>query len=122
MFDDPKKELRRLQEELLAEEAQEEEQWYEEDLYDPEEDMDDDLADIRALLEDDTADDEELSHRNSGRSRTFSNGYRDYSQELLEEEDPSAFFAEDSGGYHKKPREKGIRGLVILAWWLIWLL
>ena len=49
MFDDPKKELQRLQQQLLASEAQEDDSWLEELESDPEED---ELNQIRMLLGD----------------------------------------------------------------------
>ena len=139
MFDDPKKELRRLQEELLA--AEEEEVYEEEPDYDWEPDLDDELADIKALLNNGANTRQEPAYRNYANnygetSGQFANGYRNFSQELLDEEDddPSALYMDDYRTSRKKPKEKGIRGLVILAcletlgilailgWWVIWLL
>ena len=140
MFDDPKKELQRLQRELLAEE----EDWTEEEYdYDP--DLDDDLADIKALLRDNHGEAYEESHREplyrnyannyGSQVRNFANQYGDeFDEETPEMDDDAALYMDDYRASRKKPKEKGIRGLVILAcletlgilaiagWWVLWLL
>ena len=138
MFDDPKKELQRLQDELLA---AEEEQW-------------DDLSDIQDLLDDYEEEDsidallaefggaqEEESH-----CQNYANGYgkRSGRQAVYEEEEPE--LEEDAVVYRQDPRqakkakkekkqkEKGVGGLIFLAiletlgilaiaaWWAVMLL
>ena len=150
MFDDPKRELNRLQRELLAEEEQ-----------------DDDLADILAMLEEaepEAAYEEDFVpeplHRNyangyGGKIRNYANDYgRSMTRDLRpEEEEPDyeeywedddrMVCTDDGDGDdravyrdygRKKPKEKGIRGLVMLAclellaiigilgWWMLWLM
>lgn len=131
MFDDPKKELHRLEQELLAAE----EEYMQESALDAE----DDLADILSLLEEEAPEAEtpvrEQPRRDFRQPRElkFGNGFRDLSDELLEE-DNSADLARRSKLVEDRPREKGIKGLVILAcletlailglglWWLLWLM
>ena len=118
MFDDPRKELRRLEEQLLAEEAPQPPA--------PEEDvwLDDELEEARRLLGDELSGDEEDDppvYRNYANGygshppvRNYANGYgqpgrvrnRDRFDRDLEEY---------SDQVHDEPREKGVRGLVILA-------
>lgn len=108
MFDDPKEELRRLESRLLEEEEREE----------PEEtDSGEDwLAEAHRLLgEDAGADDEEApgSIRVHGEPavRNFANGYgrvRNTDRADLDME-------EYSDQIYDAPREKGLRGLIILA-------
>ena len=119
MFDDPRRELNRLQQELLVEEEEEE---YEEVS------EEDDLADILEML-----------HRDNPRQPA----YREDAEAVEEEEDWQEDWEEDYEDetqdsrtlYRERPRrKKGIRGLVILAclellgimlilgWWLLWLI
>jgi hypothetical protein len=114
MFDDPRRELDRLQRELLAEE---------------EEYGDDDLADILSILEEDEPE-----------ADTFD--YEEYWEDddrmvYTDEDVADRAVCRDYGRRpkkQKKPKEKGIRGLVILAclellgilgilgWWMVWLM
>lgn len=147
MFDDPKKELKRLQAELLA--AEEEEY------------VEDDLSDIEDLLEEYTSEDDGIDAMFEGNYedeydqplyRNYANGYgsqvRNYANGYgrgaarHEPEEPE-FDDEDSVLYKddylvsrkKKPKkEKGTRGLVFLACletlgivailirWILWLM
>lgn len=152
MFDDPKKELERLQDELLAEEDAD---WLEDDT-------DEELAQIKAMLNKDKPDrageDYERYFQNDYREeyaqepfyRNYSNGYgtqvRNYANgygrgmpqfaQEGPEEDMALYMDEDDRGdeQDEQPREKGIRGLIILAcletlgilaivvWWILWLM
>ena len=113
MFDDPKKELRRLENELLAEE---ETDW-----------LDDDLSDLDDLLKDYEEEQEEEVQEEYDRVDSL----KDMSDILLEEEADSdrTFYREDYKNARKK--KKGIAGLVVvacletaaivglLAWWYL---
>ena len=141
MFDDPKKELRRLQEQLLAEEEDEYEEFEEEDEYEEYEeeyeDVDDyeddpDLEDIDELLEEDD-EEEEPSYRNyanrygRGRPKEF-----DYLEDDEEMDEPDFLSREDYRRGRRK-KKKGNLGWVIIAfleviaisaialWWLSWM-
>ena len=130
MFDDPMKELDRLNAELLAEEADWEEDWEAEFL-----EQEDDLADIKALLDD-------------GRHSHFAGAYsRQMTRQLMEDYDEADARDswhgddEDRAIYRDSPpetkkkqkKEKGIRGLLALAvlelmgilgiliYWVVWL-
>ena len=125
MFDDPKKELRRLQEELLAEE---DEGW-------------DDLSDIQDLLDgyEEEDDVEELLRQYGSESQppiylNYANGYgrrQPHYEEVLPEMD------EDAAVFREEPRKRKRsenRGLVVLAaletlgilailvWWAVMML
>ena len=119
MFDDPRKELRRLEEQLLAEEDYDELDGIEELLQDYEEE---DFADC---FQEETEDDEAFRRPDGHYTRTMS-------EILLEEEADAdrAYYKED----HKKAKKqkgKGTAGLVILcvleaaaivgllAWWYL---
>ncbi len=127
MFDDPKKELQRLQKELLEEE---EGQW-------------DDLRDIQDILEEYEEEDsvEAIIREFGAESRrepayqNYANGYgrrRDAFEETPGLEDDAVLYREDARGKRKK--EKGLGGLVFLAvletlgilaiaaWWAVMLL
>lgn len=127
MFDDPRKELKRLQEELLAEEAE-----YPEEEPETPGGFDDELEDILELIRDEKQDRpreyyQEPMYRNFANNygreqvRNYANNYgRGMSDALMEEnvdDDDSALYADEY--YDREPRkkkkEKGIRGLVILA-------
>lgn len=148
MFDDPRKELKRLQDELLAAE--------EEDA------VEDDLSDIADLLEEYTAEDEDYEacfeenyedeydqpqYRNyangyGAKVRNYANGYgqgtaRSAPRSVPEEQpldEDSVLYRDDYLESRKKPKEKGVRGLVILACletlgilavlvrWILWLI
>ncbi|MBQ8834777.1 MAG: hypothetical protein IJ001_07630 [Oscillospiraceae bacterium] len=137
MFDDPRRELNRLQRELLAEEEFDE-------AYEDEE-----LADILAMLEErDEPEETEPLYRNyangyGGKIRNYANDYGRAVTRQLAEEEPEPDYEEywedddrmvyadeddedDRAVYRdygrkpakkakKEPREKGVRGLVILA-------
>ena len=120
MFDDPKKELNRLQEELLSEETS---SW------------EDELADLDSLLADYEED----------RTLPVKDAYRKVddlhrmSNVLLDEENEDDEDDEDEDLYQdtvkaaKKQKEKGVGGLIavavveslaiigLLVWWLFWL-
>ena len=138
MFDDPKKELRRLQEQLLAEEEdayeefEDEYEEYEEEYEDVDNYEDDpDLEDIDELLEED--DEEELPYRNyanrygRGRPKEF-----DYLEDDEELDEPDFLSREDYRRGRRK-KKKGNLGWVIIAfleviaiaaialWWLSWM-
>lgn len=121
MFDDPKKALQRLQDELLAAEEPEEE-WDEEDS-EGEDDPDAALDEMRDLL---TREDWEETRR-----EPLYRSYAPEAEEEAEEEDPQ----EKPLPRKSKPaarKEKGIGGLVValiletlallavFAWWLLW--
>lgn len=114
MFDDPKKDLKWLEQQLLAvEQSQEEsdEDWFEEEL-DP---LETELREARILLGD-------IPARQRGTEDVFAFPEEDTRQEPV------------SGKKRKNRKEKGVRGLVILAcletagilavllWWVTWLL
>ena len=112
MFYDPRKELRRLEEQLLAEE-------------DPGPDvpedtlrMDDELEEARRLLGDEMPDDEEEEDEDPEPMvyRNFANGYgRRQSVPVRNRDRFDRDLEEYSDQVHDEPREKGVRGLVILA-------
>lgn len=132
MFDDPKKELQRLQDELLA---AEDEEW-------------DDLSDIQDLLDDYEEEDsveaimEEFGAQEQPRYQNYANGYGRataapayYEEEEPELEDDAVVYREDARKKKKKDKkEKGVGGLVFLAiletlgilaiaaWWAVMLL
>lgn len=131
MFDDPRKELQRMQQELLA---AEEEEW-------------DDLSDIQDLLDDYEEEDsieallaefgtEETPVRNyansyGGRSARPVFDYQETDDEL---DDDAVLYREDARKKKGKKKEKGVGGLVFLAvletigilaiaaWWAVMLL
>ena len=134
MFDDPKKELRRLEEELLA---AEEESWLTDD--------DLDLDDIQALLDGDQEDEdysdlfEEVEEM--PRYRNYSNNYgrrsaamRFDDEEELDDPDEDEVLYKEDYKKAKKAKKKENRGLIFLAiletaailaisaWWVLWLL
>ena len=112
MFDDPRKELRRLEEQLLAEEDPEP-QPPEEDFW-----LDDELEEARRLLGDETPDDEEEEDEDPEPMvyRNFANGYgRRQSAPVRNRDRFDRDLEEYSDQVHDEPREKGVRGLVILA-------
>ena len=131
MFDDPRKELRRLEEQLLAEEdpgpdVPEDTLW-----------LDDELEEARRLLGDETPDDEEEEDEDPEPMvyRNFANGYgRRQSAPVRNRDRFDRDLEEYSDQVHDEPREKGVRGLVILAclellgilgilgWWMVWLM
>ena len=109
MFDNPKKDLKRLEQQLLAEETRQE------DLTPEEEDY---LEEARSLLGD-------APSRPAGQTDLF---------QFLEEDAREEFRQEPSVRRSKKNRkEKGVGGLVFLAcletlgivalliWWILWL-
>ena len=142
MFDDPRKELWRLQEQLLAEEEAAEEE-YEEEY---EEDSDDlDLDAIDELLSeeaDEEEEEQELFYRNHANGygsqvRNYANRYGrgspkefDYLEDEDELSDEEYLFRDD---YRKAKRKKKNIGWVIIAlleviaigaiglWWLSWM-
>ena len=99
MFDDPKKELQWLQEQLLAEE---------ENVSPQEPDFDEELDDILRLIG------EEATPRVSRETavRNFANNYGQ--EEEDEEEDSDALYCDEISDAPKE-KEKGIGGLVFLA-------
>ena len=119
MFDDPKKELRRMQDELLAAEMEE---WLEQTQS---QDINELLDDAKDFLE------EEPPVRN------FANGYGaqprnyavDFDRTVYDDEE----FDDDAAVFVEEPKKKGIGGLVFLAileligivaivvWWIKWL-
>lgn len=128
MFDDPKKELRRLQAELLAEEEPA-----------------DDLDDIGELLEgyeeegyedcfEEDYEEEYGQFQRPSEYRNFANGYGQAMTEALmaEEADADRVLYRDDYRKAKRKRRKGVRGLIVLAilemaaivllvgWWLMW--
>ena len=112
MFDDPRKELRRLEEQLLAEEdpgpdVPEDALW-----------LDDELEEARRLLGDEMPDDEEEEDEDPEPMvyRNFANGYgRRQSVPVRNRDRFDRDLEEYSDQVHDEPREKGVRGLVILA-------
>ena len=106
MFDDPKKELQWLQEQLLA---QEEESAPEEAF--PESDFDEELDDIIRLISD------EKKPPQVSRETAVRNFANNYGREPEEEEEESvALYCDDTNDVPQpKKKEKGIGGLVFLA-------
>lgn len=96
MFDDPKKELQRLEKRLLA---AEDEDW-----------LDQQLEEAKAMIGDD---------RRAGRPAADANIYRNYANNygasMTWEEDDSALYVDEYEEEDYDPREKGIRGLIVLA-------
>ena len=132
MFDDPRKELRRLEEELLAAEYEQEEQIEQYDEFEDFGEYDEDeaiLAEARALI----GEEEPPIYRNhaNGYGTRMPNPAVDFNRTVYADEE----FDEDSAVLvEKKKKEKGIGGLVFLAileligilgivgWWVLWLL
>lgn len=139
MFDDPKRELQRLEEELLAEEAEEnpdqEEEPAPEDEFDPF--FDDDalndalygsdqgwLEDVDALLQE-----PEVRNHANGYGTRRSNPAVDFPKTVYADED----LDESQAVFDDRPKPKGVGGLVFLAilevigilavllWWVQWL-
>ena len=122
MFDDPKKDLKWLEQQLLAVEAPQEEdieleEWLDDEIFSEEDPLEAELQEARALLGDIPA----RQHRQS------------------EDEAASAIPVApaprpQSKSKEKQKKEKGVGGLVFLAcletlgiiavllWWMIWLL
>lgn len=123
MFDDPKKDLKWLNEQLLAQEQPEEQ---EEDWFGEEDWLDEELKEARALMDSDYS-------RPVRREATL----YDYEEEAEDDGEELALYTDDPqpAKKGKKPKkEKGIGGLVFLAcletlgiiavllWWVLWLL
>lgn len=110
MFDDPRKELNRLQAELLA---QEEEEYPEENRVSG--DFDEELDDILALIREE----KEEYPRQEPIYRNYANNYGrrmpDVPTDEDGEEDHALYADEYEPRKKKKKKEKGIRGLVFLA-------
>ena len=132
MFDDPRKELRRLEEELLAAEYEEEEPIEEYDEFEDFGAYDEDeviLAEARALI----GDEEPPIYRNhaNGYGARQPNPAVDFNRTVYADEE---FDEADAVLVEKRKKEKGIGGLVFLAileligilgilgWWVLWLL
>ncbi len=99
MFDDPKRELKRLETELLQEEDGD---W-----------LDRELAQAHALLGDEPQE-PELDYREftgTAPVRNYANGYGAQVPEMYDEED--SLYADEEPA--PLPRQKGIQGLVLLA-------
>ncbi|MBR5126690.1 MAG: hypothetical protein IKU68_08140 [Oscillospiraceae bacterium] len=132
MFDDPKKELRRLQEQLLAEEEDDYEEYEEEDEDVEDYDDDLDLDAIDELLEDDEEEEEPRYHNFANRYGRGSPKEFDYLEDDDEFDDDAVLYRED---YRrgKRKKKKGNLGWVIIAfleviaiaaialWWLSWM-
>ena len=126
MFDDPKKELQRLQQELLAEEESFEEAYFDEDEW-----LDQEIAEAKALSGYQEPQPQPVRNYANGygarpqnpyqrpaqpyetQQRRYLSGYSTY-----QESRPG--YRPDVRGYHEEEieeyeEEKGIRGLVILA-------
>ena len=132
MFDDPRKELPRREEELLAAEYEEEEQIEQYDEFEDFGEYDEDeaiLAEARALI----GEEEPPIYRNhaNGYGTRRPNPAVDFNRTVYADEE----FDEDSAVLvEKKKKEKGIGGLVFLAileligilgsvgWWVLGLL
>lgn len=105
MFDDPKKELQWLQEQLLAQEEEDvsTEDWLREDR---EPDFDEELDDILRMIGEE--------ERSEAPLRNYANNYGRAPR--AEAEEGEALYAEEAvPPKKKKKREKGIRGLIFLA-------
>ena len=123
MFDDPGRELRRLEQELLAAEAEELDNFEE---YDEADDL---LAEAKMLLGD-YDDDPPIRNHANGYGRRMPNPAVDFSRTVYDDED----FDEDAAVLVEKTKTKGIGDLVFLAilevigilaivgWWLQWLM
>jgi len=128
MFDDPKEQLRRMQEELLA--AEEEEEY-------------DDLSDIDELLEEYLEEEEygeysEAAEENLAAYRNYSNNYgrsraaRFVDTDEYDDLDEDSYISRED--YRKAKKKQSNRGLLIiicieliaiacvLGWWASWLL
>lgn len=123
MFDDPKKELRRMEQELLAAEYEEE----------PEPDFGDEfeleegdwLQEAKALI----GDEEEIPIRNHANGYGTRNYAVDFDRTVYDDEEMD----EDKALFAEETKSKGIGGLVVLAllevlgivaivlWWVQWL-
>lgn len=128
MFDDPKKELQRLERELLAAEYEEEEEEREAEFgseFDFEEE--DWLREAKALI----GEEEEIPIRNhaNGYGTRPRNYATDFDRTVYDDEE----IDEDKAVFADPPKSKGIGGLVLLAllevlgilaivwWWIKWL-
>lgn len=128
MFDDPKKELRRLEQELLAAEYEEEPEEQEEEFgsgFAFEED--DWLQEAKTLI----GEEEEIPIRNhaNGYGTRPRNYAVDFDRTVYDDEEMD----EDKAVFVDEPKPKGIGGLVLLAllevlgivaivwWWIQWL-
>lgn len=124
MFDDPKKELQWMEEELLAAEYDEEEAAFDDEL---EYEDDDWLQEAKALL----GDEEEIPIRNhaNGYGTRPRNYAVDFGRTVYDDEEQD----EDKAVFVDPPERKSIGGLVLLAllellgilaivwWWVKWL-
>lgn len=132
MFDDPKKDLKWLEEQLRAVEAPQEEDTDLDALFDDEDFFEEDpleadLREARALLG-------EVPARPQRKNDVFA-----FLEEETGEEEPATVYAvapsrAESRKEKKKKKEKGVGGLVFLAcletlgiiavllWWVLWLL
>lgn len=128
MFDDPKKELRRLEQELLAaeyeDEPEEQEAEFGSEFVFEEEDW---LREAKALI----GEEEEIPIRNhaNGYGTRPGNYAADFDRTVYDDEEPD----EDKAVFVDEPKSKGIGGLVLLAllevlgivaivwWWVQWL-
>ena len=121
MFDDPKKDLKWLEEQLLAVDAPQEEDLGLEDWLDEEDSLEAELREARALMGDGPG-------HHCSQTDVFT-----FLEEDAQEEDAPAVYA-DAPREERKKKEKGVGGLVflacletlgilaVLAWWAIWLL
>ena len=105
VFDDPKKNLHRLQQELLAEEEE-----YEEDYLSEDDWLDQELAEARVLAGLDA--EPEAPVRGSVQQRSYLSGYSAYQQERPAYESREVYYEDEE---IDEEEEQGIRGLVALA-------
>ena len=126
MFDDPKKDLKWLEQQLRAVEAPQEEDidpedWLDDDIFSDEDPLEAELREARALLGDHPAP-----------QRRQADVFAFLEEDIAEEAAPAA--PAPSQKQAKQKKEKGVGGLVFLAcletlgiiavllWWLQWLL
>ena len=132
MFDDPKKDLKWLEQQLLAVEAPQEEdidleEWLDDEILSEEDPLEAELQEARALLGDVPA-----------RQRRQSNVFAFLEEDIEDEVAPTIPVAPaprpHSNSKEKQEKARGVGGLVFLAcletlgiiavllWWVIWLL
>lgn len=114
MFDNPRKDLQRLQQELLAAEDPE---WEEEEEYEEYEDSEETLHEMKEFLAREDWEEEEREPL----YRSYTDGYEEGDEEEWEEND-----------VEPAPKKKGMGGLIaaiiletlavlaMVLWWLLW--
>ena len=116
MFDDPRKALNRLQQELLEEEEEYEEEYLSEDEW-----LDEEIAEAKAMLGMDEADDEDdpVIYRN------FANGYgrpARYREESVDDEEEEEIVVDDTKGQRILMFLLVMGILAVAGYWMVVLL